>query len=75
LKGDLAARTSWFLGENAGPAEEAYFWYYESSVGTKSYPLGVFAAAKPGESSQSDVRTAGLDLSGFGISVGVRFRI
>ena len=75
LKGDLAVRTSWFLGDSADRTEEAYFWFYESSSGTNPYPLGVFAGAKPADSSLGEVRAAGLDLSGFGISVGLRFRI
>jgi hypothetical protein len=74
LKGDLNDSTSWFLGESAARTPDASFWVYDATVGTKSFPLGTFAVAAPAGSEMSNIRSAGLDLSGFGISAGLRLR-
>jgi hypothetical protein len=74
LKGELKDATSWFLGESAARTPDASFWAYDATVGTKTFPLGTFANGKPSDPSMSDVRSAGLDLGGFGISAGLRLR-
>lgn len=73
LKGDLSDSTSWFLGENTLRTPNAVFWAYDATIGAKSYPLGTFGAAAPGGAEMSNIRSAGLDLGGFGISAGLRF--
>ena len=73
LKGDLADSTSWFLGDSARPTAAASFWAYETTSGGKTYPLGSFSAAAPSDAGLRNIREAGLDLSAFGISAGLRF--
>jgi len=74
LTGDLADTTNWFLGQSVDRTPEAKFWAYDLIVGTQAYPAGTFSADEPAEPSFFNVRAAGLDLSGFGISAGLRLR-
>jgi hypothetical protein len=73
LKGDLKDTASWFLGQSTAQTE-ATFWAYDATIGTSAYALGTFAAGEPSDAALSNVRPAGLDLSGFGISAGLRLR-
>ncbi len=74
LKGELKDTTSWFLGQTAEPKQEASFWAYDGVIGTRTFPLGAFAASEPADPTATNVRPAGLDLSGFGLSAGLRLR-
>jgi hypothetical protein len=74
IKGDLKDTASWFLGQSTAQTAAATFWAYDATIGTSAYTLGTFAAGEPADASLSNVRPAGLDLSGFGISAGLRLR-
>lgn len=74
LKGELKDTTRWFLGESSARTPDVSFWAYDATVGTRTFPLGTFASGKPSDPSMSNVRSAGLDLGGFGISAGLRLR-
>lgn len=75
LKGELIDATSWFLGETSARVPDASFWMYEAAVGTETFPFGTFAAGKPADPGMNNVRPAGLDLGGFGISAGLKLRL
>lgn len=74
LKGELTDTTSWFLGQNVDRTQDALLWVYDETVGTRIILRGAFAGSQPAVSSTGNVRAAGLDLSGFGISAGLRLR-
>jgi hypothetical protein len=74
LKGELSDSVSWFLGRTAAQAEETSFWYYETVSGTRTFPQGVFSETAPPDSTFRNVRAGGLDLSGFGVSAGLKLR-
>jgi len=74
LKGEMTDKTSWFLGQNVDRTQDASFWVFDETVGTQTFLRGTFAGGQPAAPSTGNVRSAGLDLSGFGISAGLRLR-
>jgi len=73
MKGDYSREGSSFLGSIDASGEYTMY-YYEYLAGTEYYPHTHFFEEEPSDPYYRNVRKAEIDLSGFSVRIGLKFR-
>lgn len=72
IQGDYELREESVFGSESSSGSDHKMWYYELTLGGKTYPLFTFDSVRPEGLGVSAVREGRLDLSGFSATAGIK---